>query len=628
MWLTEEQTHSILEKLQGNRTVRRNLPGHGRLFIDRQLPFLCVYRNTDNIRDTGMDRMTAGEAAYICASARKEYRPGISALVRDIAEIGRERFGAFLILEIWPGEVPRNKPNLPPQPLFRVFNTRPVELPETSAYLKKKLEGIRTSKLDADVKSLLTPRPSPPGMVPCLPAAEMRRKGIKWLGLEISPIYINPATNELYPLLFRAVRRQVPRAMGQAFFIFTQNHTTHRPPHFHTLGRRAVVKAVWEVDRMLSEIGNSFDLLRLVTPVNAETAWTAFQRNHFQKPPRFLYLPRPVDPGAMKRRLFSVPIEKIEDPTLMRLFLDKQLELDRELSLMADLNREAFRFGSLQLHGTVKSGLLVQAEQLLTEARNHRESASGKGEMTAKQFLAQAESAISLYRQRHIGFKGSARISQEMYSGMLVSKGELLIGGKSRFPRRRCDALLQHEVGTHVLTWSNGKAQPLQLLAAGLPRYDEFQEGLAVLAEHLCGGLDPQRLHVLAARVVAVKAMIGNADFMDVFRLLTGEYGFTPRSAYVITMRVFRGGGLAKDAVYLRGLSSVLKYLSNGGSFENCFAGKMGGEYMPVYEELLLRRILKPPAVLPAYLERPEVKERLSRVVAGITISDLIDKRK
>ncbi len=40
-------------------------------------------------------------------------------------------------------------------------------------------------------------------------------------------------------------------------------------------------------------------------------------------------------------------------------------------------------------------------------------------------------------------------------------------------------------------------------MAIGLAGYEETQEGLAVLAEFLVGGLSPHRLRQLAVRVVA-----------------------------------------------------------------------------------------------------------------------------
>ena len=55
-------------------------------------------------------------------------------------------------------------------------------------------------------------------------------------------------------------------------------------------------------------------------------------------------------------------------------------------------------------------------------------------------------------------------------------------------------ALLQHEVGTHLVTHVNGSAQPIKVLGTGFAGYDETQEGLAVLAEIACGGLTAFRL--------------------------------------------------------------------------------------------------------------------------------------
>jgi len=87
-----------------------------------------------------------------------------------------------------------------------------------------------------------------------------------------------------------------------------------------TTGRRALVKAVWEVDRRLAEVSDSFDYLLQVTPTNAESAWRAFQRSRFERAPLFRYRPLPIDPVVLKRRLYEAPVERTEDPTLFQLF--------------------------------------------------------------------------------------------------------------------------------------------------------------------------------------------------------------------------------------------------------------------------------------------------------------------
>ena len=80
----------------------------------------------------------------------------------------------------------------------------------------------------------------------------------------------------------------------------------------------------------------------------------------------------------------------------------------------------------------------------------------------------------------------------------MVSNGNLLIGRKAKIPASRVDALVQHEVGTHLLTYFNGRAQPFQMLYTGLAGYEEMQEGIAVLSEYLVDGLSVPRLRLLA----------------------------------------------------------------------------------------------------------------------------------
>ena len=85
-------------------------------------------------------------------------------------------------------------------------------------------------------------------------------------------------------------------------------------------------------------------------------------------------------------------------------------------------------------------------------------------------------------------------------SELMVSFGRLLIPEAAAFRADRVEPLLHHEVGTHVVTYQNGARQPLKMLTVGLPGYDETQEGLAVLAEYLTGGLDPRRLSACSRR--------------------------------------------------------------------------------------------------------------------------------
>jgi uncharacterized protein (TIGR02421 family) len=194
------------------------------------------------------------------------------------------------------------------------------------------------------------------------------------------------------------------------------------------------------------------------------------------------------------------------------------------------------------------------------------------------------------------------------------SRGNILVGTASTFAESRVEALLQHEVGTHLVCYANGRAQPFRQLYAGLRGYRELQEGLAVLAEYLVGGLDRPRIRVLAARVVAARAVTEGAPFVDTFRDLQAHHGLPQAIAWRVAMRVYRGGGLVRDAVYLRALVRLLRYLGDGGLIEPLFVGRIALEHVPIVRELQWREVLRSPPLSPRYLQRPEAVARLDQL--------------
>src|SRR5690606_3852898 len=111
-------------------------------------------------------------------------------------------------------------------------------------------------------------------------------------------------------------------------------------------------------------------------------------------------------------------------------------------------------------------------------------------------------------------------VCDHIASGMMVSKDVLYISESATIRRDRVQPLLHHEIGTHLLTYFNGRRQPFRQLYAGFAGYEELQEGLAILAEFLVGGLTRNRLRTLAGRVLAVNAVVQGASFVETFRLL------------------------------------------------------------------------------------------------------------
>jgi uncharacterized protein (TIGR02421 family) len=466
-----------------------------------------------------------------------------------------------------------------------------------------------------------------PGLTPIFDHRKQAALGLQLLGLEVGPIHYNLKGRQIYPLLLRQLQRGLDRAFQKTFFEFMKTRTTQRPANYQALGRRAVVKAVWEVDRQLAEVSNAFDFLLQVTPVNAEQAWRRFHHGGYDQEPVFYYRHLPVDPSLLKRNLYAIPIERIEDPTLGMLFREKQEELDRELTMLVDRGTSRFVYGSLQLFGGVDDRLVDLALRLL-KAFPPRSREQGSGScLDAERFAKRAEEEIRYYRALYPAFKAKVEIRGDIASGLMVSRGNLLVSRETRVPASRVDALLQHEVGTHLVTYYNGRAQPFRQLYSGLAGYEELQEGLAVLGEYLVGGMSRPRIRLLAGRVLATQALLGGATFVDTYRLLNQQYGFERRTAFTVALRIHRGGGLTKDAVYLRGVSEVVRYLREGGELEQLFVGKVAAAHVPLIKELQWRGVLRPAPLLPRYLQYPEARERLKQLRQVSSVMELLARR-
>jgi len=410
----------------------------------------------------------------------------------------------------------------------------------------------------------------------------------------------------------------------RGFYAFVERRSKLGFTTMQASGRRVLVKAVERVDRALAEVAESFDFLLQVTPVNMEEAWHAARRQQFGQFLEMRYRPLPVDPLLLKRRLFSIPVERVEDPTVERLFREKLLELDRQLTMLADIGTGRFLHGSIQLYGTISEQAMRVAEAIIERlAPEHGEDDEAQL-VSAEEFAGLARQEIAWYRRQYSGFRATATVRRDIYAGLLVSHGHLLIGRRAVITRPRVRALVCHEIGTHSLTYFNGRAQPLRLLSVGLAGYDELQEGLAVLAEYLVGGLSRARLRLLAGRVIAAQAVTDGADYVETFRKLTRECGFAEETAFTVATRVHRGGGLTKDAVYLRGILHILDYLRSGGELEPLYFGKIAVRHVPLINELQWRGTVLPAPLRPRFLDLPEARERIANIRQVASLYDLL----
>jgi uncharacterized protein (TIGR02421 family) len=377
-----------------------------------------------------------------------------------------------------------------------------------------------------------------------------------------------------------------------------------------------------DIDHALTELEKEIDLLLNMTPVNAAEAWTDFEKSGFATPPTLRSRPLDFEPDLVRRRLYDLEIERIEDPALANLFSAKRDEIGRQITLLEDRDTTRCVHESLQIYGDVGDQLVEDASEILDLIPTEVQADS---RVTASAFADAAERELDLYRDRYPGFGAQLEIRSDV-SDLMVSHGRFLIPSAASFRSTRVEPLIQHEIGTHVVTYENGNAQPLKLLTVGLPGYDETQEGLAVLAEFATGGLDPLRLRLLSARVVAVDLLLNGAGFLEIFEALHEKHSFAPITAWSVAIRVARGGGLTKDVIYLRGISRVLEFAAERKTLEPLLVGKLSLDHVPLIEELTERGVLRPAWIRPRWTEGAVAEERLARIYDGMHVRDLVER--
>jgi len=610
----KKYTNRILDKLEKDRPVHVSLPGGGELHMERPVPYLLVYRIPRHGSDTFTPALGNTQSAYLTAPDSEEFP--IAPVVRSIASAMADKFGGFMLLEVWLSA----EQEAPP---FMIHISQKSGLP-VAEKMQAELQRMQLYQIQSPVVGLEKGKriPAPTYFHPLFDAEEARKSEIVVIGLEIVPVYMNEQTGSPYPLLLRELRERFGKALRKSFFEFVRMKTSYSVAHFEMLGTTELHDLVWDIDEKLAEYSNQFDFLLLVTPINAQEAWQQFSKHKFRKNPVFHYRPMPIDPELIKRKLYNLPIEDIADPTIAYLFRDKRKEVDRMLNMLSERDKPDFLYTSQQLYGIIDDTLLETARAILVASTPQRPPSANEM-LDARAFAELAKKELQYLKAQYDPVSTAVRVRDDV-EGVLVSRGTLNIGSRYTISKHRAFALLQHEVGTHVATYYNGMAQPFKLFYVGVPGYEQLQEGLAVLSEYMTGGLTNQRMRTLAARVVAVQHMVSGSSFVDTFDLLTEKYGFKPDTAFYITMRVYRGGGLTKDAVYLKGLLNVIEYIKQGKDISRLLVGKIRQDYLPIIEELMHRRLLKPLPLRPKYLESPYLS-KIDTIRQGGSVFKMIE---
>jgi uncharacterized protein (TIGR02421 family) len=342
--------------------------------------------------------------------------------------------------------------------------------------------------------------------------------------------------------------------------------------------------SLFEIDQNLDRLVKNIELLNYLNPLNIEQEKKRFFASKFTEEPQFKYKKIKFSPFKLQRLFFNQRLERIEDDDIRGLYRDIIYEYSGLIGCIDTIGKgKQFYYNSLKVFGTPKERDVENARFILHFA-DEQEGEKMQDAYTASHAVNYFED----FGQRY-DFDFNIKLSTSISAAAMVlnASDTLVLKKNHRFSDNQLKVLANHEIGVHLVTTHNGKAQPLKVFSNGFVNNTETQEGLAVLSEYMSGNLTLSRLKELAHRVIAADSLIKGYSFVDTFDLLYNQYKVSKNKAWQITLRVHRGGGFTKDFLYLTGLKKVYDYYQSGKDLNLLLTGKVTLEDLPVIEKMM-----------------------------------------
>ena len=318
----------------------------------------------------------------------------------------------------------------------------------------------------------------------------------------------------------------------------------------------------------------------------------------------------------LKRELFSLPIEQLQDVQLIGMYKDIVGAYVDKIEMLKSLGTDKFLYNVVRYFGKPDPSLIKLAQFILAFPESKQD----------KEPVYSAKESIPFFKefiQAH-GINCKVEMSTKLVAKAMVSnsKKTLYVNSGGFFSKSEMKRLIHHEIGVHMFTTINANNQKLKLFSLGLPLNTETQEGLALYAEYCTGALSVTRLKELAIRVLAVDSMINESDFKTTFMMLVDDCHLDREKAFNLCTRVYRGGGFTKDMLYLSGFKKVLHHFNENGLSEELFIGKTSLDNLTEIKDLVKKDWATAPQIIdPIFNENPhdkydnEVKYLVSAII-------------
>lgn len=366
-----------------------------------------------------------------------------------------------------------------------------------------------------------------------------------------------------------------------AGFLIDPNKTTEKK------GYKSAVKIDYRaMDRTLSQIDQEITLLKYLKPLNLEEERQKL-RELYDHNPVFIYPKLPFSPAEILKRL-EEPIA--DESALGILFEKKRQELTAKIHLLETRGKNPGQFSQISktIYGSPGSSLIKNAWKEINARPACDLPVPENDLIPAQKTCRKFEDALTRYGLHN----WKVVLSNNVVADIAAGKNIIYLRADAEFTQSHIDALVAHEIETHVLTAENGNHQPFALFKRGFANYLDTQEGLAILNQnkHL-SPFDERRFN--PPRNLIGLSFALKHSFAKTRHYLMEELGMFPDKALSQTISYKRGlgdtsraGAFTKSTVYFRGLLAVEKYIRQGKPLKDLYLGKIALEDLDLIKQI------------------------------------------
>ena len=356
------------------------------------------------------------------------------------------------------------------------------------------------------------------------------------------------------------------------------------------------------VDKLLAQYDKDLLVLKYLKPTNLEEEKQRLEEDKKYNPV-FTYRELELDLSDAAERLS----QEVQDESPLGLLLEKKRkELLMRIELLeARGDAQRFTEASFALFGKPSSSLIKAANAMLHNRKACDLPCPASDMLNAEQAKKRFEEVLKYYSLHN----WEVSVRQKLVADCTVGGDKVYLREDALFEPDHIEALIKHEIETHVLTAENGSHQPYILFRRGCAGYLDTQEGLAIYNQNRVYTNEHEKRFNPPRNALGVDFALKHS-FAETREYLHEELGYTPEKSLIQTIAIKRGlnntsehGAFTKSLVYLRGVRAIEKFIGEGGDMRRLYVGKIALEDLEVVESI---SDLQSPLLLPSFLREGE----------------------